>query len=136
MANAPMAKDETTMLADIHYPLNQHCELLCPLAKLENPHQRPHFHQVCVRPLIFRHSLDTSRLDAEFGDRSLDLGIWGVACNEGFARDSRSIGGVSWESPSFLRVCSLRRVAAHFVVILKEAHFRRWMKYAGYFWVA
>jgi len=47
-------------------------------------HQRADFRQVFVRPLILRHSLDTSRLDAEFGDCSLDVGIWGVARHKDF----------------------------------------------------
>ena len=116
IANAPIAKDETTMLAE------NHCRAISAppaltLPTFGNAHHCPHFHQVCVRPLIFRYSFDSSGLNAELENCSLDLGVEGVASDEDLGGYGRGlVVGVDWRS--FLWVCAIWRIASHVEVLL------------------
>lgn len=91
--------------------------LALPTPTFGNAHHCPHFHQICVRPLIFRYSFDAAGLNAELEDCSLDLGVEGVASDEYLSGHGRSVvGGVDWRT--FLWVCAIWGIASHIEILL------------------
>lgn len=90
-----------------------------------NAHHCPNLHQVCIRPLIFRYSFDSSWLNAELEDCSLDLGVQRVASDEDVVGYGRSVGRVDWGS--LLCICAIWRVATDIVAVL-VVHYRRGMQ--------
>ena len=98
MANAPMANEETTILAESHYHDSyQHLKLFSHRV-IREAHHCPNFHQICIRPLIFRYPFNAPGLDSEFADRSLDLSIGGGASNKHLSWDGWRLGGIDWEA--------------------------------------
>lgn len=85
----------------------------------------PNLHQIRIRPLIFRYSFNSARLNADLENCSLDLGVCGVASEEDLSGYGRSLGSVDWRS--FLWVCAIWRIATHVVVVL-VIHYRRGMQ--------
>ena len=90
-----------------------------------NTHHCPNLHQIGIRPLILWYSFDSSRLNAELENSSLDLGVEGITGEEDLGGYGRSLGSVDWRS--FLCVCAIWRVAGHIVVFL-VVHYRRGMQ--------
>ena len=106
--------------------VKEYQRLWCPYCLLvENAHHCARLHQICVRPLIFRYSLNSSGLNAKLGDSSLDLGIQRIASDEDVARYGRSLGIV--DGRTFFWVCAVWRVAAHLIAAL-VVHCRRGMQ--------
>lgn len=101
MANAPMAKEETTMLAESHYQDPHQYFKPSHIVRFEKAHHCPNIRQIRIRPLVFRHPLNASGLDPKFADRPLDLGIRGVASDECFSSYGWRFGGIDWEATLF-----------------------------------
>ena len=97
--------------------------------RIKTAHHCSHFREICIRPLILGHSFDSSGLNAELADGSLDPGIQGVAGHENFAGHGWCFLGADWSTMHFLWVRALG-VALHCKFAF-EAHCRRWVESGG-----
>ena len=100
--STPMAKEEITILADNHYGTASGSALRNMEARRScEPYHSPDICQVCIRPLVLRHSFDPPLFDTEPARNTLNPRIQRIPLGEGRLRHRKVLGGVQ------LRVASL-----------------------------
>ena len=90
-ARAPIANEETTMLAE------SHCAFLLmhiPVWQRRRAYHCPNLGHAGIRTLIARHALDAPRLNTKPTYESLGFGIKGIADDQGLGGDCALISNI------------------------------------------